>query len=300
MTLPLPAAPVPNSDSHAFLATKIDALQRMILYCAQSQKFELGSDIIQKYAALRTQFNDPQQAATPAFLADVIGLYDQLSRLIAPVTPTSIAVAHDFESDGLRDPVSRLIRVQIGILLGALVLVVLNPLLANFRLETGKVVVAGFEPWVWQDIFQSFFYFMIGVLASSIYSMRLLYARVRDRTLYITDAYYYIVRNLIGGVMAFAFVSYFRPFLGDESVLPSLAQAPVNPTDPVAAGAIAFLAGYGVEVIYTALDSMVLRLRDLLASLPKLPGLPASVKVSLPQGQAPASTDDGTGRTSQS
>ena len=43
---------------------------------------------------------------------------------------------------------------------------------------------------------------MIGVLASSIYSMRLLYARVRDRTLYITDAYYYIVRNLIGGVMA--------------------------------------------------------------------------------------------------
>jgi hypothetical protein len=74
----------------------------------------------------------------------------------------------------------------------------------------------------------------------------------------------------------------------------------VNPTDPVAAGAIAFLAGYGVEVIYTALDSMVLRLRDLLASLPKLPGLPASVKVSLPQGQAPAPSDDGTGKTPQS
>ncbi len=271
----------------------------MILYCAQSQKFELGSDIIQKYAALRTQFNDPQQAATPAFLADVIGLYDQLARLIAPVTPTSIAVAHDFESDGLRDPVSRLIRVQIGILLGALILVVLNPLLANLQLDTGKVVVGGFEPWVWQDIFQSLFYFMIGVLASSIYSMRLLYSRVRERTLYITDAYYYIVRNLIGGVMAFAFVSYFRPFLGDESALPTLSQAAIDPTDPVAAGAIAFLTGYGVEVIYTALDSMVLRLRDLLVSLPKLPGLPASVKISLPQGPAPAPSDDGLGKAPQ-
>ncbi len=273
----------PASDD--FLQQKINDLQTMILYCARSARFELGGDVLQKFASILSRSAQPG-ADRAALSADVIGLYDHVARLIAPVTPVSIALGQAFEAGAAGNPIRRLIQVQVGILTVALVLVLLNPLLANHQAVTAAADALGFAAWIWGDILQSALYFMIGVLGSAIYSVRQLYSRARDYDLYTIDAQYYIVRDLIGGVMAFAFVSYLQPFLGDESLLASAGSAP-GKTNPIDSGAIAFFAGYGVEIIYTGLDSLVGRLKSSLASLPAFPGLPSAVKVSLPPPAAP-------------
>lgn len=278
--------PLDQSAPDDFLQQKINDLRSMILYCARSAKFELGADVLQKFASI---LNRSAQSATDraTLSADVIGLYDQVARLIAPVTPASIALGQAFEAGAAGNPIRRLLRLQVAILSVALILVLLNPLLANHQAVTAAATAAGFAAWVWGDILQSALYFMIGVLGSAIYSVRQLYSRVRDYDLYTIDAQYYVIRDLIGGVMAFAFVSYLQPFLGDDSLLTSASAA--GKDNPIDAGAIAFFAGYGVEIIYTGLDSLVGRLKTSLASLPPFSGVPAAVKVSLPSPDAPPS-----------
>jgi hypothetical protein len=91
---------------------------------------------------------------------------------------------------------------------------------------------------------------LMGLLGSMTYILRRYLRSVGDRLLTPRDLREYIVRLVLGTVFGVA-IGFFTSASGDAS-----GQVIANPIGSLGAPALAFLAGYGVEVVFRMLDGL--------------------------------------------
>lgn len=229
----------------------------MIDYCASSNKFTIDNSVVKDYSAYcKNVFSDSKTLFED--YANLILIYDKLSRAISPVTPDTIRTTLEYEKyhgkndDRRKNRARQALRSQ-KILLGIvsflslmlILFVEFAPFCGFFSGDNICVGYCDFSKIIFKEIGLPMGF---GAIGSCIYSIRAIYMRIREYSLKISDASYYYVRSFIGSLLSV--------FVLD--LMGRLANADLN----FGVMIISFLSGYGVEIVYGALDTLVIRLRD--------------------------------------
>lgn len=257
-----------HSVSTAHDASLIDKLildlERMLRFATITKSIEVPADVVKEATEALSRaraLEGPGCADAGAVQIGLLQAIDKLSPRIYPATSLSLEIAEAMDcvegrvdlserQRALRKDVRSLISLWMGLTATAMILTLSSGLLENYinQLADTAAKLTGLT------------HLWAGMLGACCYILRSLFSRLAAQTLVPRERETYYLRMLLGMTLAIIMPQVF----GVDSAGTSLFASAGNAKFP-AGFVIAFLSGYAVEPMFTALDTIVATLRDAVA-----------------------------------
>ncbi len=246
-----------NFVDNTLISKLIADLERMLRFSSITKTIEVPKEVLEEASTALADargMGPPTQAAIQKVEVLLLQAIDKITPRIYPATPLSLEIAELMEgqsrgvnvlTDESREGiiyrrVNRLIKKLMWFTLGSLILVImcfalqdiLKPWLEPYKGHVGNAINI-----------------IVGLLGACAYILRSILTRLAAQTFVLREESGYYLRMNLGMTLGF--------------IMPQLIGSTASPS--LSGFIIAFLAGYAVEPMFTALDTLVTTLRDAVA-----------------------------------
>ncbi|MDR3516374.1 MAG: hypothetical protein P4M00_11185 [Azospirillaceae bacterium] len=241
----------------------INDLQRMLRYASTAKTVDIPKDTLENAAralqGAKSQVTTGQPLTAETALA-LLQSVDALSPRIHPATTASLEISELMEVGQIGgSPRQIQIRSRVKTLVSSWIWVTVISLLLVFLINALQVPPADVTNKT-QSIFLSLIRFfdpiVLGFLGSCAYIIRNILQNLANQTFVLRDSTNYTLRSILGMVLG-----YMIPHLFADN-------DPNTPLAFLSGIAVPFLAGYAVEPMFTALDNVVVTVRDAVSRMP--------------------------------
>ncbi len=239
-------------------------LERMARYAAMSKSINLDADTLKKIAEALDGASDTLADARPLetdLRNKVLDLINTLAPQIAPATAGSLLLSSVTDNSlgpftaqeiAIRDNLNGTKRTWMIFTVLVFFAILIATVFLPAACIDGKLQAA---PDLSHLISIGYLAF-VGLLGSSCFILRNMLNKLSDQTLILRDSYTYWLRAILGTVLGY--------------IIPSLVLSSSSASALTSnAFLVAFLAGYGVEPMFSALDNLVASLRDFVTRTPQ-------------------------------
>ncbi|WP_377298308.1 hypothetical protein [Rhizobium sp. SGZ-381] len=254
-------------QDNSLISKLVADLERMLRFSSITKTIEVPKEIVDEASAALAKARGMAGPPTSTAISDVevslLQAIDKLAPRIYPATPLSLEIAelmegqmkgqsvHDADSREavIYKRVNRLIKKLMWFTLGSLIATIicfaLQDILKNTLSQDNKLLLAPFK-----DHARNAINIVVGLLGACAYILRNILTRLANQTFVLREESGYYLRMNLGMTLGF--------------IMPQLVDS-TNAFKTISNFVIAFLAGYAVEPMFTALDTLVTTLRDAVA-----------------------------------